>query len=503
MAKATFAADDAASCAKLSAVSLPDAAVTSAEYVAAGAWKLPATARIPASAMQQIAKMPAFCRVAATLKPSSDSDIRIEVWLPPSSLWNGRFEAIGNGGFAGSLTYSGMIQALIANYATASTDTGHSGAMDEAVWALGHPEKVVDFGSRAVHELTAKSKAIITSFYGSKAKYAYWNGCSEGGSQALSEAQLFPDDYDGILAGAPANYITRLQTGGNWISQAIHKNPASFIPASKLTLINQAVVAACDLNDGVKDGVIADPRTCHYDFAPLQCKGAEAEDCLTEEQVAGLRKVYDGPKNPRTGDQLFPGLSRGGELDWRAWVVGTDVPPHNLQHRIQDSFFKDFVFQNPNWDWATLDFDKDVATADSKVGPVLNHISPDLHAFKARGGKMVQFHGWYDPAISPINSINYFQSVQSAMGDTKDFYRLFMIPGMYHCAGGPGATEFDRLATVVHWVEDGKIPDQVVAYHQKEGVVDRTRPLCSFPRFAKYKGTGSTDDAANYLCAKE
>jgi Tannase and feruloyl esterase len=441
--------------------------------------------------------LPAFCSVKLTLRPTSDSDIRIEVWLPASG-WNGRLEAVGNGGLAGSIGEDEMAGALGTGYATTGTDTGHAGSPITGDWALGHPEKVIDFGYRAVHLMTVEAKALIAAYYGSPAKYAYWNGCSEGGGQALSEAQRFPDDYDGILAGAPANYFNHLQMGGNWISQAIHEDPASMISPAKLPAITAAVLADCDALDGVKDGVLEDPRQCHFDPGKLLCKGDENNSCLTAPQIAGLKKVYDGAKNPRTGAQVFPGLVRGGEAGWGFWVAGTQAPPMNAQHLIMVSGLSNLVFDGPKWDWKTFDFDQDVAFADKKVGGAINQINPDLSGFKKHGGKLFQYHGWNDPAISPLNSIDYFNSVQKKMGDTSDFYRLFMIPGMEHCMGGPGASDFDHMNVIVKWVEDGVAPDRVVA---KRGT--RTHPLCPYPKVAKYNGSDSTDDAANFSCAAE
>ncbi len=288
--------------------------------------------------------------------------------------------------------------------------------------------------------------------------------------------------------------------GGNWIAQAIHKDPASFVPRDKLPALNKAVLSSCDELDGVADGVLEDPRRCKFDLKQLQCPAGDSPDCLNQAQIEGLAKVYAGAKNPRTGEEIFPGYMPGGELDWGAWIAGTDVPPKNRQHGISESFFKFFVFENPKWDWKTFDFDKDAAFADKKLSSIVNSINPDLSAFKARGGRLIQYHGWNDPAISPVNSIRYFESVQTKMGNTHDFYRLFMMPGMGHCGGGPGPDQFDKVDTLARWVENGKAPDQITARHTTGGKVDRTRPLCAYPNVAKWKGSGSTDDANNFVC---
>jgi hypothetical protein len=441
--------------------------------------------------------VPAFCRVSATLRPTPDSDIKIEVWLPASD-WNRKLEAVGNGGLAGTIVEEAMVGALWSGYATAGTDTGHKGGPATGEWALGHPEKIVDFGWRAIHLMTVEAKALIAAYYGMPAKYAYWNGCSEGGGQALSEAQRFPEDYDGILAGAPANYFVHLQVGGNWISQAIHKDAATMIAPAKLPAITAAVLADCDALDGVKDGVLEDPRQCHFNPETLLCKGEENDSCLTEPQIAGLKKVYEGAKNPRTGEEIFPGYMRGGEAGWGLWITGARMPPRDYQHGIMVNTLANLVFDGPKWDWRTFDFDKDVAYADKKVGADINQISPDLSGFKKYGGKLLQYHGWNDPAVSPLNSIHYFETVKAKMGDTSSFYRLFMIPGMEHCGGGPGASSFDHMQVIVKWVEEGIAPDRIVASRP-----DRTHPVCAYPNVAKYSGRGNTGDATNYTCAGE
>jgi feruloyl esterase len=479
-----------ATCESLAQLKVDHGEITAAEAVAAGPFTVQGfmgTRKMP---------LPAFCRVTATLRPTADSEIKIEVWMPAAG-WNGRLEAVGNGGLAGSIVEEAMAGALWAGYATAGTDTGHTGSPATGDWALGHPEKIVDFGWRAVHLMTVEAKALIAAFYGKPEKYAYWNGCSEGGGQGLSEALRFPDDFDGILAGAPANYFVHLQAEGNWISQAIHEDPATMIAPAKLPAITAAVMAECDALDGVKDGVLEDPRVCHWDPATLLCKGQETDSCLTAPEIAGLKKVYDGAKNPRTGAQVFPGTMRGGEAGWGSWIAGTHVPPTDIQHLIMVSGFANLVFDGPKWDWRTFDFDKDVALADAKVGGAINQIDPDLGAFKKHGGRLLQYHGWSDPAISPLNSIDYFTSVQAKMGDTSDFYRLFMIPGMEHCGGGPGASEFNHMDVIVKWVEEGVAPERIVATGKA-----RTHPLCPWPKVAKYSGKGSTDDAASFVCEK-
>lgn len=481
------------SCENLATLRLPNTAITVAQSVPAGEFTLPGGG---GPTRPSFKNLPAFCRVAATVKPTADSDIKIEVWMPVSG-WNGKFQAIGNGGWSGAIGYPSLGGALARGYATAGTDTGHSGG--SASFALGHPEKVIDFGYRAVHEMTVQAKAIIKAYYGSGPKYSYWNGCSSGGKQGLKEAQRFPEDYDGIIAGAPANNWTHLMAGELWIGQATLKDPASHIPPYKYALINEAVLEACDSLDGVKDGVLENPMRCHFNPKMLQCKGDDVPSCLTAAQVEAVRKIYAPATNPRTGKEIFPGLAPGSELGWGALAGGPKPFP------IADEHFKYLVFKNPNWDFKTLNFDSDVALADKLDNGTINAIKPNLKMFKARGGKLIMYHGWNDQLIAPENSVNYYRSVVAKMGGLKktdSFFRLFMAPGMGHCAGGPGPNTCDYVSALERWVEKGEAPDQLIASHTTGGKVDCTRPLCAYPQVAKYKGTGSTDDAANFECVK-
>jgi feruloyl esterase len=495
-------------CTDLVQLHLPQTTITLAESVPAGLFA-------PPDSTAPIADLPAFCRVAAVVSPA----INFEVWLPASS-WNGKFQGVGNTGLAGTISYPAMATALRRGYATSSTDTGHTGTTESAVWALGHPELVVDYGFRAIHEMTRQAKSIVHAFYGERPQYAYFNGCSTGGRQALMEVQRFPHDYHGVTAGAPANSLTHIQMGGNWISQALHEDPASFIPTDKIPLIDSAVLAACDAQDGLIDGVIDDPRRCDFDPAVLQCKPNQPlHTCLNAVQVRGLQKVYEGARNPRTGRQIFPGYLPGGELaaNWGMWIFGTATPPTNLQHLIQDAIFKFIVFEDPSWDWTTFDFDRDVRFTDQKVGGILDATDPDLRDYQRRGGKIIMYHGWSDPAISPQNSIDYYQRVLTtmhchphcehgqphrgdALAETQEFFRLFMAPGMGHCRGGAGPNTFDALTALERWVEEGIAPDKIIASHVTGGGVDRTRPLCPYPAVAWYTGSGSIDDAANFVC---
>jgi len=508
-------------CESLTTLTIANVTITSATSVAAGAYKPAARPGVPAPSEP----LPAFCRVAGISRPTSDSEIGFEVWLPATG-WNGKYLQVGNGGFAGAIPFPSMADPLLQGYATAGTDDGHVGAAD-ARWAIGHPEKVIDFGYRAVHEVSVESKAIVRAFYGRDLARSYFAGCSDGGREALMEAQRYPDDFIGIVAGAPASHWTHLQVIALWVERALADDPASSLPPAKLPVIQNAVVASCDAVDGVKDGLIADPRKCHFDPGVVQCKEGDGPDCLTAPRVAAVRKIYSGPKNPRTGAQIFPGFSPGTEAvpaNWRVWISGGGPGQPALAVFFGNTFFADMVFENPKWDFRTFDFDRDVKTADDKVGAVLNSINPDLGKFKARGGRLIQYHGWGDAAIPPQSSIDYFESVQSVMGKTNrqrdlgatgDFYRLFMVPGMSHCAGGIGATSFGNVPGTRHdpehnvvaaldrWVEKGTAPDQIIATgfdgDPAKGVV-MTRPLCPYPEEAVYKGSGDTNSAANFNC---
>ena len=490
-------------CENLASLKLPYTTITAAQSVAAHGYTPPAPfpGAGPRGALAVVAAtdLPAFCRVAATIEPSRDSAIKFELWMPASG-WNNKFMGIGNGGWAGSITYMSMGEPLTRGYATASTDTGHEGNATDASFALGHPEKVIDFGYRSVHEMTLKAKAIVAAYYGHAPKLSYWNGCSTGGRQGLKEAQQFVEDYDGIVAGAPANFFTHLSAQYVWIGQAIHDNPAALIPSSKLPMIHAAVVRACDALDGVKDGILEDPRRCDFDPKALECKGADGPTCLTAPQADLVRRVYSPSINPRTKQQVYPGLTRGSELSWGFGIGHVVAQPPPLATGV----FKYALLQDAGWDYAKFDFDADMARVDQLDHGTINAIDPDLRKFFGRGGKLLQYHGWTDQGISPLNSINYYSSVLEAaggLGKVNDSYRLFMVPGMDHCGGGEGPNTFDSISVIEQWVEKGKAPENMIASHITAGKVDRTRPLCAYPNVAAYSGSGSTDDAVNFACA--
>jgi Tannase and feruloyl esterase len=477
----------AASCDGLAALALENTTITTAQLVRAGQFTAPGGAGRGANPYRDL---PEFCRVALTIKPTSDSDIKVEVWLPAQG-WNGKFQAVGNGGWAGSISYTAIADAVRAGYASASTDTGHAGG--GGAFALDHPEKLIDFAWRSEHEMTVKAKAVIQAYYGNGPRLSYWNGCSTGGRQGLKEAQLFPEDYDGIIAGAPANR-TAISL---WIAHAVLKDPASYIPPTKYPVIHEAAVNACDARDGLKDGLIDDPMKCNFDPRVLLCKAGDAADCLTGPQVEAAKKIYSPAVNPRTGRELFSSLVPGTELGWGVQAQGPE-PSANIYDQ-----YRYVVFKDPKWDWRTFNFDSDAERGNLPENLIMNATDPNMKAFFSRGGKLLLYHGWSDPNVPAPNTIKYYKSVVDVMGgsaNASESIRLFMEPGMGHCSGGEGPNVFDKVGTLEQWAEKGIAPDKIIASHSTNGKVDRTRPLCPYPQVAAYKGSGSIDDAANFSC---
>jgi len=476
-----------ATCESLSAFSQAHVAVTLAQTVGAGQFTAPSGRA--GRGGNPFAALPAFCRVAATLTPSSDSDIKIEVWLPASG-WNGKLQAVGNGAWAGTVSYPAMANALSAGYGTVSTDTGHVGG--NANFMVGHPEKLVDFEERAVHEMTVTARAVAAAYYGAAPRKTYFNGCSTGGRQALTAAQRYPADFDAIVAGAAANFAKRQTFGQIWLWQATHKDEASMLTPAQYAVLKKAVLAQCDALDGVTDGVLENPTRCTFDPAVVECKGRAAADCLTAPQVEAARKIYAGASNAKTHEPLYPGLEPGSESGWNGSVAARPVG-------YAEDFFKYIVFKDEQWDPKALNYDADLVTAD-RTPTGLNAVDADLSTFTARGGKLLMYHGWSDPGIPPENSVNYYESVLKTTKGARDSVRLFMVPGMGHCGGGDGTSTFDMAAAVDRWVESNAAPSTIPASRVVGGAVVRTRPLCAYPATAAYKGTGSTDDAANFVC---
>ena len=477
---------------------LPDTTISLAESLPAGPFDPPG----PTGPIN----LPAFCRVAGTVAPA----INFEVWMPLTGAdWNGKFNGVGNGGLAGSISYSAMGTALNRKYATASTDTGHQGSTITGPfdWATDRA-LLTDFATRSIHVTTVAAKAIIERYYGQSPLHSYFTGCSGGGGQALSEAQRYPNDYDGIVAGAPANFVTHMWPGELWPALVTYNDKTSTYPddyINKLPLITRAALAACDGLDGLWDGVIDDPSRCDFDPSVLLCRCRVTNDCLTAPQVESIEKIYAGLWDPFNGEQIWPGFEASSEFNWGGHIVPFTIPQVYFQSMILGDPIPDF----DTW-WKTFDFSDPADYAlykegDEELGPVLNSIDPNLSIFRANGGKLIMYHGWIDQNIAPRNSISYYQSVMAATGseaETMDFLRLFMAPGMAHCSGGPGPNTFDSLGALEQWVENGIRPEKIIASHSTGGMVDRTRPLCPYPKVARYLGTGSIDRAENFTCVE-
>jgi tannase/feruloyl esterase/alpha/beta hydrolase family protein len=479
-AAASAPASSTASCEQLASITLPNAAVTAARVYPAGQFTSGRTFQVPA-----------FCRVTATATPTPDSDIKVEVWLPDA--WNGKLLGVDNGGFSGAINYAALAGAVTKGYAAVSTDTGHTG--DQMEFGIGHPEKIVDWAYRSVHEMTRIAKAVAERATGRAPARSYFTGCSTGGQQALSEAQRYPADYDGIVAGDPGNNRINLIYGFLWSWLATHDADGTpILPRAKLPALAKAAVAECDKNDGLEDGLIADPRMCRFDPSVLACRGDETAACLTPRQIDAAKKVYAGAKM-KSGQRLYPGWVPGSEAGWATYITDPKEP-------VRIGLFRSWVFQDPSWDPRSFDWDKDVTTVNAKF-PFLNAMATDFRAFHSRGGKLIMYTGLADPVVSPSDTFAYYESVVTTMGGTdatRSFYRFFPVPGMAHCGGGVGPNAFDALAALEDWVENGTAPDSIRASHATNGGVDRTRPLCAYPAVAHYNGAGSIDDAANFSC---
>jgi len=431
------------------------------------------------------ANIPAHCRVQLDLKPSSDSLIKMELWMPTQN-WNGKFMGVGNGGFAGSIQgrTGDMPQALRLGYATAGTDTGHQTSGGE--WAIGHPEKMIDFGYRATHEMTLKAKQLVKTFYDQSPKYSYFKGCSTGGRMAMMEAQRYPNDYDGIIAGALANRHIHMWTAGVARSIELARHPEGAITTEQAALVNTIVMGKCD---ALKEGFLNNPRQCKVDFSTLKCPAGKTADntCLTEPQLKTVETYYGGVKNSK-GELIFSGQALGN-------AIGAQRPPANGPGNTFD--LVRIAYNDANFDWQKFDLDRDMKFLDEKIGYV-DSVNPDLRKFKSSGGKLLLYHGWGDTTITPETTIWYYDSVLDKMGKNQsDWMRLFMVPGMGHCSGGPGVNTFDSIGTLENWVEKGIAPDTMMG---RNNAGTLTRPLCPYPQAAEYKGSGDLKDAANWAC---
>jgi feruloyl esterase len=470
---------EAQNCEGLAKLPTTGGATLQAKVVAAGGLNLSESAR-------GFSDLPSFCRAVATLKPTADSEIGIEVWLPAEG-WNGKYMAVGSGGWGGSIAYDALADALRRGYATSATDDGHRG--EGGSFILGHPEKFVDFAYRAEHEMTVQAKLLIKAFYKSDPKYSYWNGCSGGGREGLLQAARYPEEFDGVIAGDPANM--RRNAWALWIANRTFKDKESYIPQSKYSMIHRFVLDACDAKDGVKDGLIENPATCAVDFKKLACRGADAEDCLTARQVESAQTIIS-PATDAKGKVYFPRLEPGTEMRWARLAGGPD--PADL---FWDQF-RYVVYQDATWDWRQFDLERDASKANA-VNKGVAELDPQLASFAKRGGKLLMYQGWADQQVAPGSSVELYKTMLTQSGD-GDWARLYMLPGMGHCSGGEGPDSFDKIGVLEQWVEKGKAPEEIVASHRTAGKVDRRRPLCPYPQVAKYKGSGSIDDAANFVC---
>ena len=540
------AARAATTCEGLINLSLPHGQVTAAQTITGGTLNTPPGCTTGSTGCTTNTGLPQFCRVAGTATPTNDSIINFEVWIPTDSSFNGKYEQLGCGGFCGSISYSGLANAIRRGYAAAATDDG-SQAGGLGTFALGHPEKIVDFGYRALKETTDKSKAIIAALTRKGPQRSYFNGCSDGGREALMEAQRYPDDFDGIIVGSPANFWTHLLVAADWTEQAILDDPASYIPPSLLPVLSKAALAHCGGQDGgVKTDIfLNDPRDCHFDPATVQCApGQDPTTCLSAAQVSAVRKIYSGPRNPETGELIYPGLEPGSEsnpANWPAWITGLSraadlsnslTQGAALADFFANGFFADFVFQDPNFDLRTLNFTTDVTLTDEDLAAILNSTDPDLRPLRAHGAKIIHYVGWADAAIAPANSVNYYNSVRAELAragshdrasnrwkEIQEFYRLFMVPGMAHCGGGDGPNAFgngvngpvidadhDLVKALEHWVEDGVAPDKIIATHyvnnNPASGMQFQRPLCPFPQVARYT-VGDPTNADNFRCVQD
>jgi hypothetical protein len=476
------------SCMDLTSLKLPHVTITETRLVAAGS-----------------GGVPAYCEILGAARPTSDSDIHFEVMIPAGSAWNGRYLQVGNGGFAGTIPERSMIPALAEGYAVAGTDDGHQSTVDtDASWALKHPQKQIDFGYRAIKETTDAAKAVIHAFRGANPVFSYFQGCSDGGREALMEAQRYPGDFNGIVAGDPANHWTHLLAGAVWDFQALIQTPGSYLSPAKLKLVEAEAIKQC----GDEDGVIEDPLSCHFQPEKIRCASGDATSCLTDSQIKALRKIYDGPKDPHTGQQIIAGFSPGGEGEengWTRWIAGpTPDGKQALIYQFASNFFGYVVAARADIDLSKFDFDRDIASTDGRFAPIFNSYDPDLSAFRNHGGKLIQYHGWADPAIPALDSIDYYSRVQAKMGPTAGFYRLFMAPGMLHCSGGPGPNIISTLPAISAWVEHGKAPEILVAAKYRDNnptqAIERMRPLCAFPARAEWDGKGDKTKMESFRC---
>lgn len=457
----------------------------------------PPQAYHPAGAARPVA-LPSYCAVRAISRPSRDSGITIEIWLPVPASWNGRIQAVGTGGYRGEIGYDALARALAAGYAAVGTDSGHSTPPGQAPESLAfgdnHPDRIADWAGRSVHAAMVVARPVVTAFEGKAADYSYFVSCSTGGQQGLMAMERYPDDFDGILIGAPGNNRTGLNAGFLWRFAVNNVGEVPTLPASKLQFVGQAVIAACDQLDGVKDGVINDPDTCNFRPESLACdKDQDGSDCLTPAQVRVLAKLEEDARDPITGSFIYPAWPKGSEAGWGGYIAGNEP--------VRLGFWRGWVFEQPDWSWRDISWGRDLATARSRVGKLTDATSGNVKAFSSRGGKLIIYQGWADPVGNSADTIATFRGIAQHNSGFEQFVRLYMIPGMGHCAGGPGADQFDLLAPLQQWVERNEMPRQIVAAHIENGAVLRRRPLCAYPAKLRYRGSGDPNAAENFECS--
>ncbi len=514
-------AASAATCTSLTSLQLPDTTITLAQSYAAGD-TVSGTTKAPVG----------LCRVAGTIKPGKSSNIHFEVWIPTDGSWNGNYQQIGNGGFAGSISLATIANGVSRGYATAGTDDGTSGPPAGAPSFIGNTDVLFDYGFRAIKVTTDDSKAVIQALTGNEPGRSYFVGCSDGGREALKEAQQYPEDFDGIIVGSPVNdqvgefgssYLYDMQA--TLAGPQTNGVPDAYIPSSKLGLLSAAALAKCAGKDGglATDAFLSDPSQCIFDPGVVECRpGQDPATCLTRAQVDAARKIYFGPHN-RRGELLFPGYEPGGESasgDWTTWITGSSPSSPGAQFTLGFGFGCDLMQGVTSCNYLAIDVDEQDRVARKTLQPILSSIDPDLRRFKRHGGKMIQYAGWADTAIAPQNGLNYYRKVHRTMGDVRNFYRVFMVPGMAHCSGGAGPNAFgnggaasngpvidaqhDLLKALERWVERGVAPKRIIATHYLNNAaaqgVQFQRPLCPYPERGEYDGRGDPNSADSFRC---
>lgn len=483
-------------CERMRALPLENAAILTAEHIdpAGTPWQIDGdtlTGR-PVRVSQ------AFCRIQGRI----EREIQFELWLPAEAQWNGKHLGVGNGGYSGFINYSGLAHGLQRGYAASSTDTGHTGGPADASWMLGHPERIENYGHRA-HHLTAQlSRRLIAAYYGRPARYAYFMGCSNGGQQGLTAAQRYPEDYDGIISGAPGTNFPDMAT--YVMLNGLRNAGAASLTQPQMQWAVERMVEACDAQDGLADGLIEHPPSCKFDFESLACGAGEQGECLTAAQVRVLRDLY-APMTDAEGREIYPPPA-----------IGALLPVSDLARRgkLGADLYRYAVFGDLQWDPTNFVLERDLPRARERLRVLISD-EEDLSSFAERGGKLIIYHGWDDSGPSPYNTIDYHSRVRARLGarETDAFFRLFMVPGMYHCAGGPGPNSFgnvgdppvldaqhDVLLALENWVERGVAPERIIASRVTEGRIERTRPLCPYPQRARYRGAGDIDRAASFEC---